>query len=162
MHALSKGKELATLTVPAALLPHTRSHGDAGGRRVASPCPTLGRGGDVAASATSTLVEVKAPAVIEDAGLGVVDSIHSNGEGYGAVSTTSTPCEEIQRQPCRRRRLRWWVADREMVRVVAIAVWEERSTFNKYDLVCLQAEFELIRASLTILCRRPPTFLAHH
>jgi hypothetical protein len=59
--------------------------------------------------------------------------------GHGAASTTSsTPCEGIQRQPRRWPRLRWWVAEERLT---------GNSTSNKHDHVCLQAEFELTSMS---------------
>ena len=58
-------------------------------------------------------------------------------KGHRAVSTSSTssmPCEEMQRQPRRWPRLRCWVAEERLT---------GNSTFNKHDHVYLQAEFEL-------------------
>jgi len=77
--------------------------------------------------------------------------------GHGAVSTTTTtPCEEIQRQPRRRPRLRWWVVEERLTVKI-------QHSINKYDHVGLQAEFGLELVLNDTLSSAPaPTFLAHH
>ena len=115
----------------------TESYGDVGGRRggVMLPCPML------------VVKAVWGVSRVIEKGTG---RRQHPRQWRGAVSTTtSTLCEEIQRQPRRRPRLRWWVAEERLT---------GNSTFNKHDHVCLQAEFELTwqihdSDSSTILCR---------